>query len=381
MLDLIARIRARLANGSYANEAGISHGVVTPILNALGWDSSDPDQMLPEFSSGKGRVDFALLGLGRRPGVFIEVKNVGRAVDADRQLFEYAFHKGVPLCVLTDGREWSFYLPGGQGTYEDRRVYRLQLDDRQPAECESVLVRYLARERVRSGAAYEDAQRDYRDAAGKREASAALPRAWTALLAEREENLLDLVADKAEALCGFRPVAEDVLAFPGRLEGRPGTAQPQSRPRAVPKPSPPSTAAARQPPTSLPPPPITVTVEPGPVSGSGRSVTYRVLGKEQTSANGSDALVRILGMLCARDPARLPDLATAAEGRSRRHIGRSASEIYPDRPDLTVAEFHPGWFVGLNVANREKMRLIRAACTVYGLTMPGDVSISLPNAT
>ena len=88
MLELITRVRARLANGSYANEAGISHGVVSPLLNALGWDSSDPEQLVPEFSSGKGRVDFALMGLGRRPGVFIEVKNVGRAVDGDRQLFE-----------------------------------------------------------------------------------------------------------------------------------------------------------------------------------------------------------------------------------------------------------------------------------------------------
>ena len=381
MLDLIALIRTRLADGLYVNEAGVSHGVVTPILNALGWDSSDPSQMRPEFSSGKGRVDFALLGLGLRPGVFIEVKNVGRAIDADRQLFEYAFHEGVPLCVLTDGREWSFYLPGGQGSYEDRRVYRLQLDDRQPAECESVLIRYLARERVRSGAAFEDAQRDYRDAAGKREASAALPRSWTALLAEREEKLLDLVATKAEALCGFRPNDEDVLAFLRRLDGKPGAAQPQILPKAIQKPAPSSPAAANKSPADLPTTPIPATAEPGSTSGSSRSVTYRVLGKEQTSANGSDALVRILGMLCARDPAKLPDLASAAEGRSRKHIGRSANEIYPNRPDLTVAEFHPGWFVGLNVANREKMRMIRAACTVYGLSMPRDVSISLPNAT
>jgi hypothetical protein len=74
MKNLLERVRFRLAAGSYANEAAVSHGVVTPILNALGWDSSDPDQLVPEFSIGRGRVDFALLGLGRRPSVFIEVK-------------------------------------------------------------------------------------------------------------------------------------------------------------------------------------------------------------------------------------------------------------------------------------------------------------------
>ena len=101
---------------------------------------------MPEFSIQRGRVDFALFGLGHKPAVFIEVKQVGRAVEGDRQLFEYAFHQGVPLCVLTDGREWSFYLPGAQGSYEDRRVYRLQLDDRDPGECERVLTPYLARD-------------------------------------------------------------------------------------------------------------------------------------------------------------------------------------------------------------------------------------------
>jgi hypothetical protein len=177
MLELIERIRERLAQGAYVNEAAISHGTVTPILNALGWDSADPQQMVPEFSVPRGRVDLALFGLGHRPAVFIEVKGVGRAMDGDRQLFEYAYHHGVPLCVLTDGREWSFYVPGGQGSYEDRRVYRLQLDDRAPQECGRILHRYLARDRVRDGSAAEDAQRDYRDAAGKREAVTALPRA------------------------------------------------------------------------------------------------------------------------------------------------------------------------------------------------------------
>jgi predicted type IV restriction endonuclease len=162
----------------HLSEAAISHGVVTPILNGLGWDAADPSQLAPEFRVPSGRVDFAVLGSGRRPCIFIEVKGVGRAMDGDLQLFQYAFHKGVPLCVLTDGREWSFYLPAGQGSYEDRRIYRLQLDDRDPAECERVLNRDLARDRVRDGSAFEDAQRDYKDAAGRREAVATLPRAW-----------------------------------------------------------------------------------------------------------------------------------------------------------------------------------------------------------
>ena len=149
MIDLITRIQSRRAHGSFPNENGTWSRRFCAMLHAP------------------------------RPSVFIEVKGVGRSLEGDKQLFEYAFHEGVPLCVLTDGREWSFYLPSGQGTYEDRRVYRLQIDDRAPEDSESSLQRYLSRDRVRSGAAFEAALQDYRDAAAKREAARVIPAAWS----------------------------------------------------------------------------------------------------------------------------------------------------------------------------------------------------------
>jgi hypothetical protein len=118
MLKLIEQIRTRLVQGSYVNEAAISHGIVTPILNALGWDSADPDQLVPEYSVENGRVDFALLGLARKPVVFVEVKGVGRALDGDRQLFSYSFHHGVPLCVLTAGASGAFMSPRAKAATE-----------------------------------------------------------------------------------------------------------------------------------------------------------------------------------------------------------------------------------------------------------------------
>lgn len=363
MLTLIERIRERLAQGAYANEAAISHGVVTPIINALGWDSADPEQLVPEYSIERGRVDFALFGLGHRPAVFIEVKAIGRAVEGDRQLFEYAFHQGVPLCVLTDGREWSFYLPSGQGSYEDRRVYRLQLDDRRPEECERVLTRYLARDRVRDQSAFEDAQRDYRDAAGRREAIAILPRAWAELLTQPEELVLDAVADKAEAMCGYKPDANAVLAYLRTLKA---AAQPASSRSAT---STPAVGSAPASEPALPDPAVD------------RSVAFRLLGKDYSCANASLALVEILRVLASRDPSRVPALADAVRTRKRNPVAQTPAEINPGRPDLArAAEFAPGWLVGLNIANREKMTIIRAAAEVFGLRLPDDLEVSLPNA-
>lgn len=363
MLTLIERIRARLQQGAYVNEAAISHGVVMPIVAALGWDTADPNQVVPEFSLQRGRVDFALFGLGHRASVFIEVKQVGRAVEGDRQLFEYAFHHGVPLCVLTDGHEWSFYLPSGQGSYEDRRVYRLQLDDREPAECERILTRYLARDRVRDQSAFEDAQRDYRDAAGQREAIANLPRAWGELVSESNELLLETVIDKAEALSGYKPASIEVISFLRSLRPAPGASLTHPIAPTAAKPSAPEPDSPDQP------------------ASSDRSVTFKMLGQEHSCPTASTALVEVLGVLAARDPSRLPALAELVRTPKRAHIARSPADINPGRPDLArAAAIAPGWLVGLNISNREKMGIIRTACQVFELSMPGDLDIVLPNA-
>lgn len=67
-------------------------------------------------------------------------------------------------------------------------------------------------------------------------------------------------------------------------------------------------------------------------------------------------------------------------GKSRNHIARSPEEIYPKRPDLARAEeIFDGWLIGTNIANREKLRIIQAACNAVGLTLGKDVVINFPN--
>ena len=365
MIGLIERIRQRLVEFSYVNEASISHGVVMPVLQQLGWDTADRTQLVPEFTVERRRVDFALLGAGRKPSVFVEVKGQGLAAHGDRQLFEYAFHEGVPLCVLTDGAEWNFYLPSAQGSYDDRRVYRLQLDERSAAESEHVLRRYLQRERVRSGAAYEDAQRDYRAAASRREAITILPNAWRELLAEPDATLVSVVSDKAESMCGFRPTEEDVMTFladPGVSEVRADRASKPAVAAAIPA-NPASSSEPR-------------------VDGTNRGIDIVavVFGEVLRFTSAKDALVGILRTVTSKDPSRLPDLAAAVRGRERNQIARSAREIHPERPDLARAvEFTPGWVVDMHLSNRQKARILKALAKIYELP-PEALRVELPNA-
>ena len=196
----ISEIRDGIKNGRFTNEATISQGIVLRLLNSLKWPTYDTQVVYPEYALSGRRVDFALCHPPNKPLVFVEVKPIGKSDMGERQLFEYAFHSGVPMAVLTDGREWHFFLPGEQGDYTERRLYKLDILERDIGEIEKRLKRYLDYDKICSGSALEDARKDYRDIARDRIIKSTLPHAWAKLIEEEDDLLLELIADRAESL-------------------------------------------------------------------------------------------------------------------------------------------------------------------------------------
>ena len=214
LAERLSQIRNALEAGRFPNEASVSTGVALPILQSLEWPIFNPEVVCPEYALQGGRVDFALCYPNRNnPKVFIEVKQVGQSEGADKQLFEYVFHAGVPMAILTDGQEWHFYLPGELGAYQERRVYKLDLLERDLEECANRLQRYLSYENVRTERYIEAARRDYQNVAKERKIKRNLPIAWERLIEEKDEFLVEVIADKVESLCGYKPDEETVHAF------------------------------------------------------------------------------------------------------------------------------------------------------------------------
>ena len=106
----IQDIQNGLKAGRYPNEAAVSQGIILRLLSRLGWHIFDSTHVGPEYALGGRRVDYALCCPPSRPAILIESKDVGLASGGERQLFEYAFHEGIPMAVLTDGQEWSSSL-------------------------------------------------------------------------------------------------------------------------------------------------------------------------------------------------------------------------------------------------------------------------------
>ena len=101
--DHILDVQQGIKAGRFLNEASVSQGIVLRLLQALAWPTYNTQIVSPEYTVSGKRVDYALCHPHSKPIVFIEVKQVGQSEGAEKQLFEYAFHIGVPMAILTDG--------------------------------------------------------------------------------------------------------------------------------------------------------------------------------------------------------------------------------------------------------------------------------------
>lgn len=369
LLDALITIVSKLEKDEFANEEAIKQGVVLRILSQLGWDPYDTTVVSPEFSVAPRRVDYALCHPARKPAVFIEVKKQGQTDAADKQLFEYAFHEGVPLAVLTDGQTWSVYLPSGQGSYDDRRVYRLDLLERTPEEAVEKLERYLQQSRVASGAAFEAAQSDYKSRSRQQQARLVIPDAWKELVDAEDSRLLDLLSEATERRGGVQPARTDLTDFLGRIRFAPALV-----PTGMSRPLVALTAPG------IPAAPTGPDSPPGTPGGS----WFRLDGKLFQARNAKDVVLGVLRELERRQPGFLERCSRHEEnqGRTRSYIGRTAEELYPGRPDFAqdgdmYVQIVPGWLLMTNFSNQVKRSILALAAKVAGINLRDGVDYAL----
>lgn len=374
----IEDIREGIKAGRYPNEAAVSQGIVLRLLHALGWPAYDTQIVWPEYSLSGRRVDFALCHPSIKPIALIEVKQIGQSDGAERQLFEYAFHDGVPMAILTDGREWNFFLPGEQGDYGERRVYKLDIVERDLPECVMRLQRYLLYSAIASGAALQAARDDYRNVSRDRQMKTALPVAWAKLVEDEDDMLVEIVADRVESLCGFKPDPDMVVSFLRRmLFEHAGQSTPP--PARVMQPTNDSPAALNAQPAS------TLRTAAQPVTNRqpeqrraifrDNEIGYEMDGHFHPARNAIDVLRHIFEDLNDKDVSFPERFSARPHGRSRRYLARERDELYR-RPDLCLKysiQLRSGWWMSTNHSRHTIDSIIQLASEVAGLRYGQDL--------
>ncbi len=129
LVKLVDALRGRIEAHSKnlrTNEALTRAVLVDPLLRALGWNTEDPAQVVPEFSIPDHKAksaDYALFARANRPDVIIEAKKLGEPLaEAARQALSYCTQDGFPFFVVTDGQSWNAYETLRPGKLEAKRV-------------------------------------------------------------------------------------------------------------------------------------------------------------------------------------------------------------------------------------------------------------------
>ena len=195
------------------DESATKQSVVLRLLSLCEWDPFDPSQVIPEYTVGTRRVDFAL-----RPGsanaVFIEVKRPSENLENhQQQLLEYCFQEGVKLAASTNGRTWWLYLSLQSGSWEHRRFLTIDLESQEPEIVEQRFMEYLSQEKVISGRAVSAAEDLVQSQQRAEVTSKTIVQAWNQIVETPDEILVDLISETTERICGFKPEPELVEQF------------------------------------------------------------------------------------------------------------------------------------------------------------------------
>ena len=156
----IERIKTRLHTHRETlreNETRTRMTLIDPMLTALGWDTTDPSQILPEYiTAGKQRADYALFGSetdpkGKpRPIALLEAKKLGASsTKYHEQVFSYSVARGIPYAGLTDGNSWELYNLFERKELEERCILQVSLAD-DPADTIALRMLVLWRPHLQS---------------------------------------------------------------------------------------------------------------------------------------------------------------------------------------------------------------------------------------
>ena len=131
LVSTIEMLQERIqAHGSTLreNETRTRVVLVDPLLQALGWSTADPGLVTLEYDVNGKRADYALLGGGGAPVVFLEAKRLDESLSNHRsQVVAYASELGIKYPALTNGDRWEVYDNSKFVPIEQRNILNLSI--------------------------------------------------------------------------------------------------------------------------------------------------------------------------------------------------------------------------------------------------------------
>ncbi|MBU7017133.1 MAG: type I restriction enzyme HsdR N-terminal domain-containing protein [Theionarchaea archaeon] len=118
--------------------------LIDPLLETLGWDIRDPDEVELEYQTIDGKsVDYALK-INHKPVLFIEAKPLNDTltdIKSIAQIVSYAANAGIEWCILTNGVTYKVYRSTEKAEAPEKLLFEMSFD---PKETEGMPIQQIA---------------------------------------------------------------------------------------------------------------------------------------------------------------------------------------------------------------------------------------------
>ncbi len=131
LIEVIDTLKQRITDHDSTlkeNETRTRMALIDPLLQVLGWDTSDPSLVTPEYDASGGKADYALLGQGGCPTAAIEAKRLGQPLQQHlTQMVTYTTMAGIAYAGITDGDQWELYDVFHPSALKDKQLLNLRI--------------------------------------------------------------------------------------------------------------------------------------------------------------------------------------------------------------------------------------------------------------
>ena len=136
LIAVIETLKQRIAD--HGPTLGVSEtrtrvALIDPLLQVLGWDTTDPSIVMPEYDVSGRKADYALLGQNSLPTATVEAKKLGEPLHSHlEQMIDNANRVGVEFAGITDGDQWELYKVLPHDTLDEGRMLNLRISASPP---------------------------------------------------------------------------------------------------------------------------------------------------------------------------------------------------------------------------------------------------------
>lgn len=130
-LEKILESIEKLKNQSI-NEAQTKDWLIRPFFESLGWDFSNPEEVVPEDDDiGGKRTDYCFY-LNSIPKLLVEAKSLSNPLSDNKMIMEklnYCANRGISLLIITNGDIYKIYYSQLKGIGKDKLLQEFTLSN------------------------------------------------------------------------------------------------------------------------------------------------------------------------------------------------------------------------------------------------------------